>query len=249
MKRPVAVFATAALVVGVACAVCVGRAGAGGLPVSRDTTHAPGRAWIIDGGTHLVFPKKGTSGAPARSIPATAGSRRFDFARDIGLVEGDRKDSLWLMIADATLAIGDSLTLISDEPNPDADTYVTIVGAAVKERLASLPAALYAKAVPESADVFYRLATPAGALDCCIFGYAVRAPRAVVTRVAGQGQGDLDGDGTAEIFQSCGSGEFLNPTVWSGRAFTGARRWTRAYNLGYPVESNCPDSFKPPASK
>jgi hypothetical protein len=167
-------------------------------------------------------------------IPITT---RFDFARGIGLVEGERKDSLWVMIADSTLAIGDSLTLISDEPNPDSSTYVTLVSAAVKERLHHVA---NAKMIPEAGDVFYRLAAPAGALDCCIFGYAVRAPRSAFRKVSGHAEADLDGDKTPEIFQSCGAGDLLYPAVWSGRALTGTLRWKRGYHLDYPVETNCP---------
>jgi hypothetical protein len=161
----------------------------------------------------------------------------FDFARDIGLIEGGRKDSLWLMIADSTLTIGDSLTLISDEPNPDSSTFVTMISAAVKERLHRVPDA---KMIPEPGDIFYRVAAPAGALDCCIFGYAVRAPRSAFHALGGHGEADLDRDGTPEVFQSCGSGDLLYPAVWSGRALTGAPRWQRGYHLDYPVEANCP---------
>ena len=163
----------------------------------------------------------------------------FDFTRDIGLVEGERKDSLWLMIADSTLAVGDSLTLISDEPNPDSSTYVTLISAAVKERLRRVP---NAKMISEPGDAFYRLAAPAGALDCCIFGYGVRAPRSAFRVVSGRAEADLTGTATAEIFQSCGSGDLLYPAVWSGRALTGTPRWKRGYHLDYPVDSNCPGS-------
>ena len=155
------------------------------------------------------------------------------------MVEGERKDSLWVMVADSTLAVGDSLTLISDEPNPDSSTYVTLISAAVKEKLHRIP---NAKMIPEPGDVFYRLAAPAGALDCCIFGYAVRAPRHLFHKVAGRAAADLDRDGTPELFQSCGSGDLLYPAVWSGQALTGALRWKRGYHLDYPVESNCPGS-------
>jgi len=218
--RAVARLATAALL------LVAGAAWAGGLPAHRAATK-PIRA----------------KATPTASPAPKVAPRAFDFTRDIGLVEGERKDSLWLMIADSTLAIGDSLTLISDEPTPDADTYVSIIGAAVQEPLSDIPRELYGRAVPESGDRFYRLATPAGALDCCIFGYAVRAPRSTFHRSSGRGEADLDGDGKPEVFQSCGSGDFLNPTVWSGSALTGTRRWTRAYHTDYAVETNCPRSL------
>lgn len=219
--RAVAGLATAALL------LLSGAAWAGGLPAPARTTKKlpPG---VIQAGS---------------GPRATTDRNSFRFARDIGLVEGDRRDSLWLMIADTTLAIGDSLTLISDEPNPDADTYVTIVGAAVKERLSRMPPALYEKAVPEPGDAFYRLAAPPGALDCCIFGYAVRAPRGVFRKAGGRAEADLDGDGTPEVFQSCGSGDFLNPSVWSGKALGASRRWTRPYHMDYEVEQNCPGTM------
>ncbi|HYJ32909.1 MAG TPA: hypothetical protein VE326_06775 [Candidatus Binatia bacterium] len=221
--RTVARLTTAALL------LVTGAAWAGGLP-------APTRR-------ATKLPPSVVRAAQNPGLRAITSPRSFDFVRDIGLVEGERKDSLWLMIADSTLAAGDSLTLISDEPNPDPDTYVAIIGAAVKEPLSNIPRELYGKAVPEPGDRFYRLATPAGALDCCIFGYAVRAPRSSFRRASGRAEADLDHDGTMEIFQSCGSGDFLNPTVWSGSALTGTRRWTRAYHADYAVETNCPGSL------
>lgn len=223
VRQAIALAAAAALDL-MACA-----AWAGGLP-------AP---------THPItkLPPSVAGAAQSPGLRAITRPHSFDFTRDLGLVQGDRKDSLWLMIADSSLAVGDSLTLISDEPNPDPNTYVAIIGAAVKEPLSDIPRELYGKAVPEPGDRFYRLATPAGALDCCIFGYAVRAPRSAFRNEGGRAEADLDGDGTAEIFQSCGSGDFLNPTVWSGRAFSGPRRWTRAYHTDYEVEHNCPGSL------
>lgn len=236
MRRAVAFRATAPLAL-VACAalgLMACAAWAGGLPTgstaktpssSKAASRSKTSPKLISGGQILC--------------PLTP----FSFERDIGLVEGERKDSLWLMIADSSLAVGDSLTLISDEPNPDADTYVAIIGAAVKEPLSNIPRELYGRAVPEPGDRFYRLATPAGALDCCIFGYALRAPRSAFRKAGGRAEADLDGDGTTEVFQSCGSGDFLNPTVWSGGALTGTRRWTRAYHTDYAVETNCPRSL------
>lgn len=209
-------------------------------------------------------------GSPARTprstskpSPAAASSRKsFDFEHLVGLVEGDRKDSLWLCIADSTLSVGDSLTLLSDDPDPDKDTYVTVISAAVAERLpysSNGPLPLYlAKmssgggrgvagkgsgvdgAEGQRVDFFYRLIAPPGALDCCIFGYAVRAPRSAFRVASGRAEADLDGDGVMERFQSCASSEGLWPTVWSGEPFRGPRRWTHYYNLGYDLEPNCP---------
>jgi hypothetical protein len=180
--------------------------------------------------------RRGSKAAVTAASPSTT-SRPFDFIHGIGLVEGDRKDSLWLMIADSTLAIGDSLTLLSDDPNPEPDTYVTVISAAVAERIPGDPTH---KMSPENGDVFYRMVAPPRALDCCIFGYAVRAPRTSFRVVAGRAEADLDGDGVLERFQSCATGEGLRPTVWSGVPFQGVRRWTRYYSLGYTVEPNCP---------
>jgi len=153
------------------------------------------------------------------------------------MVEGDRPDSLWLMIADSTLAAGDSLTLISDEPDPGPDSPPDILTAAVAERLHRNP---HSKMLAEPNDVFYRLVSPPGALSCCIFGYAVRTPRRNVRIVAGRAEADLDRDGVPEHFQSCASTEGLHPTLWSGEPFQGVNRWTRYYYLGYDVEPNCP---------
>ncbi|HEU4764359.1 MAG TPA: hypothetical protein VFT93_01770, partial [Candidatus Eisenbacteria bacterium] len=75
----------------VALLLIAASAWAGGLPAHRAATHA--------------------KTAPTASIAHKTPSRTFDFERDIGLVEGERKDSLWLMIADSSLAVGDSLTL------------------------------------------------------------------------------------------------------------------------------------------
>jgi hypothetical protein len=175
--------------------------------------------------------------APAAKHPAASKSRGFDFSRDIGLVEGDRRDSLWLMIADTTLAIGDSLTLISDEPDPGPDSPPDIFAAAVAQRLDRKP---QAKFLPGPGDVYYRLVAPKGALNCCIFGYGVRAPRLEIRIVQYRAESDLDKDGTPEHFQGCAGIDTLHPAVWSGEPFKGKRRWTRDYSLGYEVEPDCP---------
>ncbi len=154
------------------------------------------------------------------------------------MVEGERSDSLWLMIADSTLSVGDSLTLISDEPEPDPDAPPDILTAAVAERLHRNP---HDKMFPEPNDAFYRLVAPPGTLTCCIFGYAVRAPRRDVKIVAGRAEVDLDRDGVPEHFQSCASREGLHPALWSGEPFRGPSRWTRYYYLGYDLEPNCPE--------
>jgi hypothetical protein len=155
------------------------------------------------------------------------------------MVEGDRPDSLWLMIADSTLVRGESLTLISDEPEPDPASPPSILTAAVAERLHREP---NFKMMGEPGDVFYRLVAPRGALECCIFGYAVRAPRGEVRIVAGRAEADLDRDGVPEHFQSCASREGLHATVWSGEPNQRPSRWSRYYYLGYDLEPTCPGS-------
>jgi hypothetical protein len=183
--------------------------------------------------------RSGSTAVARAGAPAKAGADRpFDFARVVGMVEGERSDSLWLMIADSTLAVGDSLTLISDEPEPDPDSPPDILTAAVAERLRRNPTD---KMFAETNDAFYRLVAPPGALTCCIFGYAVRAPRRDVKVVAGRAEVDLDRDGVPERFQSCASTEGLHPALWSGEPFQGPSRWTRYYYLGYDLEPNCPE--------
>jgi hypothetical protein len=221
VRRAVAYAATAALL---ACGACA--ALAGGLPA------------------HPTAAKR----SPRTSKAAPSKPPSFDFARGIGLVEGDRKDSLWLCIADSTLPVGDSLTLISDDPDPDKDTYVTLISAAVAERLPytmrdpSIPLRLAKLSDSNNSrtDFFYRLVAPPGALDCCIFGYAVRAPRPAFHVASGRAEADLDHDGIPERFQSCTSTDGLWASVWSGQPFRGPQRWTRYYPLGYSVEPNCP---------
>jgi hypothetical protein len=188
-------------------------------------------------------PKTGTKGPkhpptphPARAVQPRA-PHAFDFKRDIGLVEGDRRDSLWLMIADTTLAIGDSLTLISDEPDPGPDSPPDIFAAAVAQRLDRKP---QAKMIPTAGDVFYRLVAPKGALNCCIFGYGVRVPRSEIRIVQYRAEADLDKDGTPEHFQGCAGIDTLHPAVWSGEPFRGKRRWARDYSLGYEGAPDCP---------
>jgi len=174
--------------------------------------------------------------ALAGGTPVPSKAAPFNYERRIGMVEGDRKDSLWLMISDSTLAVGDSLTLISDEPEPDPASPPSLLTAAIVERLHREP---NPKMTAEKGDVFYRMAAPAGALECCIFGYAVRIPRRELRIVAGRAEGDLDHDGVLEHFQGCASLEGLHPTVWSGEPLRGIERWTRYYYLGYNVEPTC----------
>ena len=50
---------------------------------------------------------------------------------------------------------------------------------------------------------------------------------------------DLDGDGVAENFRSCTSGEGIHLTVWSGEPLKGTRRWHQYFYLGYDTEPSC----------
>ncbi len=187
--------------------------------------------------------KPGTHSAKHSPAPHLSAQPRalhaFDFDRDIGMVEGDRRDSLWLMIADTTLSVGDSLTLLSDEPDPGPDSPPDIFSAAVAQRLDRNP---MQKMLPRPGDVFYRLVAPKGALSCCIFGYGVRVPRKEFRVVQGRAEADLDRDGVAEHFQGCAGVDTLHAFVWSGEPFRGKRRWTRDYAQGYEGESDCPES-------
>jgi hypothetical protein len=189
-------------------------------------------------GAAIAVALAGAFGACTAGGRSPAGAAAFNFSRYVGMVEGERSDSLWLMIADSTLAPGDSLTLISDEPEPEPDSPPDILTAAVAERLHRNP---QDKMHAETNDAFYRLVAPPGALTCCIFGYAVRAPRRDVKVVAGRAEVDLDRDGVPEHFQSCASREGLHPALWSGEPFKGPSRWTRYYYLGYDLEPNCPE--------
>lgn len=181
-------------------------------------------------------------GKTTAAKPPAPKPREFSFDRDIGMVEGDRRDSLWLMIADTTLSVGDSLTLISDEPDPGPDSPPDIFSAAVAQRLDRIP---MQKMIPGPGDVFYRLVAPKGALNCCIFGYGVRVPRKELRVVQGRAEADLDHDGVAEHFQGCAGMETLHAYVWSGEPFRGKRRWTRDYAQGNDGESDCPDEIQP----
>jgi len=192
----------------------------------------------------------GASTKGAATARGTA-ARSFDFARGIGMVEGT-KDTIWLMIADSTLAAGDSLTLISDEPSPDSTTFVTVISATVTGRVRDPRrdprAPRWFAMGSEAGDALYRLAVAPGALDCCIFGYAVRAPRSLFRVVSGRAEADLDGDGAPEHFQSCASLEGLHPTVWSGEPLRGVERWSRYYYMGYDLEPNCPETNRSPTN-
>jgi hypothetical protein len=179
----------------------------------------------------------GGGGRSPANEKARANPLPFDYARRVGMVEGDRPDSLWLMIADSTLSPGDSLTLISDDPEPDPGSPPSILSAAVAERLRRFP---NKDMIAEPGDVFYRLVAPPRALDCCIFGYAVRRPHAAIRVVGGRPEADLDHDGVPECFQSCTGLHQLYPTIWSGDPLRGTVRWTRRFELNYDVEPNCP---------
>jgi hypothetical protein len=184
-----------------------------------------------------------SKGKKTAAKPPAPKPREFDFNRDIGLVEGDRRDSLWLMIADTTLVAGDSLTLISDEPDPGPDSPPDIFSAAVAQRLDRIP---MPKLIPGPGDVFYRLVAPKGALNCCIFGYGVRVPRKEIRVVQARAEADLDHDGVPEHFQGCAGVEKIHAYVWSGEPFHGKRRWARDYDdQGSEGESDCPDEAQP----
>lgn len=89
---------------------------------------------------------------------------------------------------------------------------------------------------PYISGKYYRLSLPYSHTQIDLPAIAILNADSHLHRVVLRVVGDLDGDGTAELFRSCASSEGIHLTVWSDRPLIGIRRWHSYYYLGYDVE-------------
>ena len=177
------------------------------------------------------------------SSGSLAAPQGFDYTRQIGVVAVQRNGRPCLAIRAPDITVGTKLTLVW-VPVAGTSWPSQILAARVTGRQSQLCD------IPEGAefgDSSYGIAVTGGPLKEGSPYFAVLSSTARLARRGASVQGDLDHDGTPEVFRLCTSSEGLHLTVWSGDPLKGIRRWHRYYYLGYDVEPTCeePDYKEP----
>jgi hypothetical protein len=157
---------------------------------------------------------------------------RFDFNSRVGVADSNERGGLCLIIANASLKEGTSLSLVV------LSKQQRVLKARVKQRLNQScsynpdtgNSSFYSLVLEDEGTFKYK--------DLEAFAVAVISTTALKVK-QGRASGDLDRDGQKEFFRECTSHEGLHLTVWSGRPLYGRRRWHFYYYLGYDVVPSC----------
>ena len=100
-----------------------------------------------------------------------------------------------------------------------------------------------APATPSEPGVaHYRIRVLGDALEAGVPAFAIANFNGTLTPAADGVAGDLEGDGSPELFRACTSAEGVHLTVWTGAPPQGTRRWHQYFYLGYDVEPTCSDA-------
>src|SRR5262245_42393329 len=114
-----------------------------------------------------------------------------------------------------------------------SETSPEIGSAQIVERLGAPCKANFGVGVELGRSVtFYRVDRVSGAVPDLGVSYAIASSLGPILVRAGKVEGDLDGDGTPEMFRTCTSAEGVHFTVWSGPPFAGTARWHGYYYVG-----------------
>lgn len=163
-------------------------------------------------------------------IDAEAGTGRFNFYSQVGVVDARSNDELCLTIPNGNIVEGSRVQIIS--PYKPQSAAVAIV-------LRKLSSSCSRNPDTGPGDSFYSLRLEKGRVAPESVGIAVINVQNSVLTARGVASVDLNGDGRKEYFRVCTSQEGLHLTVWSGRPLRGARKWHWYYYLGYDVEPSC----------
>ena len=150
-------------------------------------------------------------------------------ARSVGIVYRGELDDLRLAIAHETLPFGSKIAIVTA---PDGLVLCcAVAGAAYILR----PDEFDPVYLDDEGKTTYALDAGGIAGDVSLgFGLVDPPPD-----LAAGAMPDLNGDGRAEGFRSCASGEGLHLTVWYGEPLTTSRLWHGYFYLGYDTEADC----------
>lgn len=163
------------------------------------------------------------------------GKERFSFSNDIGSATS-RSGVVCLNIHNSRLIPGDRFLLVSPV------SVQTLAEARVVKRS---PDSCRDTTDTDAGFERYEVRVVKGRLAPSMPAIAVHT---AVRRLKLKGTsivGDVNGDGYAEYFRSCGSAEGLHLTVWSGVPLQGTLRWHHYYYLGYDIKPSCTELEMP----
>ena len=160
---------------------------------------------------------------------------RFEFSNNIGSATS-RSDVVCLNIHNSRLMPGDRLLLVSPV------SVQTVAEARVVKRA---PDICRDTTDTDAGFERYEVRVVKGRLAPSMPAIAVHTAVRRLKRKGTSIIGDVNGDGQAEYFRSCGSAEGLHLTVWSGVPLQGTLRWRHYYYLGYDIKPTCTELEMP----
>ncbi|MEK7348384.1 MAG: hypothetical protein AABZ94_05885 [Candidatus Eisenbacteria bacterium] len=164
------------------------------------------------------------------------------FYRRAGLYDAFAPDSVWFQIADSTLAVGDTLTLLTNPElpptSPETPAPPRLTAAHVGRRLGRETARDLVEGPTEWAYLL-RVAE-FDSIESTI-GIGIVAPRAAFVIREGHVESDVDADGMIERYSECASFEGVHFQIWEGRApFQGEFVARFYYYVPYALDPTCP---------
>jgi hypothetical protein len=151
-------------------------------------------------------------------------------ARRVGIVYRGELDDLRLAIAHETLPFGSKIAIVTA---PDGVVLCcAVAGAAYILR----PDEVDPVYLDDEGETTYAL-DGAGLPAAVSLGFGLVDPPPDLA--AAGAMPDFNGDGAAEGFRSCASGEGLHLTVWHGEPLATSRLWHGYFYLGYDTEADC----------
>ena len=165
--------------------------------------------------------------AMAFSAQAEEQPVRFDYQSRVGVAEVNVASYGCLAIANDTLQVGDTITLVTSEIPP------TTFKAAIRKKLT-----LNCLKNPEARQGTFFYSFRAGNEPMDPFIAIVRFDGDVGID-NGNARADLNGDGVPESFRSCTSREGFHLSVWAGEPLKSQRLWHEYLYRGYDIEPTC----------
>ena len=167
----------------------------------------------------------------------------FDLTRRAGLYDAVEPDSVWFQLADSTLAVGDSLTLVTNPELPADSTEAALPPRLTTATIAKRWGRATARILQEGmTETVYLLRIDASDEIQSTIGFGVVCPRSRFSIHDGRVESDVDADGLIERYSQCSSIEGLLLEIWEGRPpYRGESAVLFYYHVGYDLEPTCPE--------
>jgi hypothetical protein len=170
---------------------------------------------------------------PPQSPAAEAG---FSYSRDVGVVQNARDSTLCLTIANASLAAGERLAVVSMlTDGPQSTATVRVEGR--RANACTMPGDEWGSIAIQAASFYTVRVVRDSLLGEPAIVLKTSAPLSLQGRTV---TGDLDGDGRPERFSQCTSHEGIHFRVTTRVDGREIERWHEYFYVPYDLEPNCP---------